>query len=419
MSSPTSPSITPRQPDSFFFESSPPTLEATANSPLFKIPLEVRDQIYHYLWTGAEIEQKEEPCPFTIEYPGSEADCYYWERPRCLRASKLVLAEGIGQFYRNARCRAWRNNYHYWDYDWEISPYRLMSICRVRYLGEEIMHPTLIEPIIRSEAGIFYTARQHIYEDYRFRDEDYDEEKCIEVDNVARYVPVDTFGDASTWLTLVPDFCGQALEWTCSGGEFSYSPIDILFDRFREESHSLRGVTLKFRLPHKPKDEVLIENEFIHGLFNEEKIVAVDKRKCIVDFSYLENFGTGLECVVFGLQTSYEAGDEWGRKILILAQEELERVAKHLVGGSNGHSWALKDWVVEDDDIDRDLLEWGRYEPENSTWYVEVMRIAGTHSRGTVQCKGFTPPTRPEWVHPEFLGVYESMERERLAALSI
>ncbi|KAF1994436.1 hypothetical protein P154DRAFT_581812 [Amniculicola lignicola CBS 123094] len=109
MGSPTSSFAThPRQPvPVFFFESSPPTLEATSHSPWFKLPLEVRDRIYDCLWSGVELQDSNEACAFTLVYPGFGNDRGEDERdedernedetriPTWPLTSKLLLAEAF------------------------------------------------------------------------------------------------------------------------------------------------------------------------------------------------------------------------------------------------------------------------------------------------------------------------------------
>ncbi|KAF2003999.1 hypothetical protein P154DRAFT_64317 [Amniculicola lignicola CBS 123094] len=393
MSSPTSPYALPApKVPKFFFELTPPSLSATVYSPLFKLPLEVRHNIYDKLWAGAKlVKQRDQGCTFTLIYPGSEADIAVWLRPTWATTSKLVLAETIRQFYSKARCTSWSSQ----DCDPEclVSIYRLISLCHIRYFEES--HAIPIETIVqRKTDGKFCTSRDQKYRNGIWSG--LTVTRCAEAKHIARFVPVDTWGDASTWVAVVPDFSGESINWTCL--EEPFSNIASLVEYFQRRPNEIKSFALTFSLP---TGACFCLREEPH----DEDATSIPDRRTLVDLTYLESLGTGLNHVIFGLQISYWRGREWAFETFTRLQEELERVAKYLVGAASGQSWSLTDWVTdlgqeETERVEKKRKKYKGEEEDKGTWYygtwhLEVRRIAGTRSKGTVRYKAFIPPPAP------------------------
>jgi hypothetical protein len=380
-------------PSRFFFETNPPTPDAAAQSPLFKLSRELRDHIYHYAWNGETITQRLGDDFLVAEYRHEAEDEEMKAKmnrmmkkkkrkrvkksmikqaeknsalevglPNWLRTSRQVLAEGMTQFYCRARCTHYETKDNTSDYFLvACSEYRLLALSRIRYLSiNELNAPISLEAALIGVDDYGFATGRHIDGDVGTNTLEY---PWIDFE---KYGPEDR-------IVVIPVYSG----WK---NDIDRSTTEDILEAHRLQKHSLKELTLRFA----PTMQLEL-NELKLSIDDED----AEYMPWNVDLSYFEGFGTDLDRVEFildtpdSIYTCFINPEAQMFDIYDRIQLSLETLAKKLVGGSNGSSWIIKDWI-EVCYTWRAMIVTARAR----AWHLEIARIPGPTSRGVVVHQG-------------------------------
>jgi hypothetical protein len=82
----------------FFFETEPPLPAATKDSLFFRLPRELRDEVYGCIWLKTHIRPRELNRIYSFYYGDWSSDACLSKLPRGLLACKLLLSESLEQY---------------------------------------------------------------------------------------------------------------------------------------------------------------------------------------------------------------------------------------------------------------------------------------------------------------------------------
>jgi hypothetical protein len=109
-----------------FFETSPP--KPQLQSPFFRLPRELRDQIYDLVFERTRSRYREGNLQLDILYGPYTGEWRFSRLHKGLLTCKLILSEALEQFYSKAQCLGYTGDQWYQ----KPSPYRLVSLYRIR-----------------------------------------------------------------------------------------------------------------------------------------------------------------------------------------------------------------------------------------------------------------------------------------------
>ncbi|KAF2872163.1 hypothetical protein BDV95DRAFT_571624 [Massariosphaeria phaeospora] len=336
----------------FFFEDSPLSYHSVANSQLFRLPLELRDRVYDHLWIDTQIQESREVCAFTVAY-----GCVHDKKqntddklPGWLLACKPMLAEGIAQFYRKARCV--RHVLHEDGIQREGHCFRLLALQRIRAIDYRYVRRDCVLDVAvdLNGDGALSIARHN---------------RVSMINHAKKWLDDREYGEAGSWAVVVPNY-------NQLGRPRSYPNLEAIIDYMSCRNNSVKDVTLKFGLPR-----VLLPQRRLLGTVND------DITTWHIDFSFLKNLGTSLDRV----KVSFHAPPYWlpwieqprFDEVFVHIQSEMAEVAKYLVGGMHGGSWKLRDWLMKDHHP---------YLGGMPEWHLEITRSAGQTSFGSIVNRG-------------------------------
>ncbi|KAF2241570.1 hypothetical protein BU26DRAFT_173082 [Trematosphaeria pertusa] len=379
-------------PPHLFFEEITPSPRATAASPLFRIPTELRELIYDDLWEGVIISGcVEGACKFRVEYGETDNDGDPEHLlPVWLFTAKQILAEGMRQFYRKARCtHYWKHENEHCGVDSPSSTFRLLSLYRIREIGSRAkLHHVLFAAVADLKGdGTLTNALTRV-------DNSHDgagAEKWVNVEKPK--------SPGTTWAVHVPEFdATPAIDLPDQQKNLS---LEAIVEHLCLGKNALRELSLSFVPPMDIHSTMLFA------------------RQSHIDLSYLERLGTNLDRVHFVLETpifddyptenvplpgldydnfmgntpffhDYDTDElplRMCADLYLKTQQELERLARHLVGGTRGAGVSVRDWT------ERSALwesipdsEFAKFEAR--AWHLEVRRIATRQCRGAINHYG-------------------------------
>lgn len=355
-------------PSDFFNESVSATHPTNNLSPFFTLSRELRDIIYHHTWNGQHIHYVIEGCcTFYVRY-GDEVDWYFdsvkWEDsyglPIWLLTCRQFLDEGVEQFYRGATCEHSDNQF---SSELIRDGVRLISLYRIKNLHIEPKDWSLLfETVVDfDEEGWLCVAR-----------ECGDDWKVVDLQGHERWFDPDVVGDPhGTWAIVRPDYR------TLCGIRYSHPELSMAIEHLKLRAHCLKNLEIGFRAPFESTPNTLFTQ------LSRREMIGQKISGWHVDLSYLKNLGTNFDRIKFTLGIPrgdrnhlpmYEK-DRLYVEVFKMIQEQMEKVAKYLVGGESGGAWLLKDWVG-------DCRGGGR------EWHLEVTRARGGTSNGSVSYKG-------------------------------
>jgi len=373
----------------FFFELDPPSPFSSLQSPFFRLPLELREKIYHYLWLGKRyFSYNDASFGFLLEYgeythdADHESSNHFEPNPfydgnlvPWLFTCKQLLAEMMVQFYRVARCTGFvtremaKTSAEAEERFIPPSEFRLLNVRRVTKISNGT--PLYNEHVCKLEVITDYEGSGNLgvvrekrkYGTMRWRREEQNMEvKKIDLEDL---VPLGKYGDTKTLGLIVPDY------WNDSRFDErqSFCQFACLVACLEHSSHSIKDLTLSFQFPELPD-----KYQYYLGFDGDTY-----SKTWHVDMSFLEKLSCTFERVEFKLYFPTTAQSEipWERDIFAKLRQEFARVAKVLVGENEGNIWILRDWVDPEPQP-----------PLDGVWGLEVRRINKGPSRGEITYQG-------------------------------
>ncbi|KAF2733771.1 hypothetical protein EJ04DRAFT_512918 [Polyplosphaeria fusca] len=263
--------------EEFSFDMTP-----TSSSPLFKLPREIRDQIYDETFRDCRFKCREGKLSLHFAY-GSPRRPNCNKLPRGLLACKQLLFEGMSQFHRDAVCV----RYSAGNENCKPSPSQLLSLYRTSRVL--LFSPKMLFPLkFKSGHG-------------RLED------------------------DSS--IIVVPD------------EEASGPIVQDLCDHFRGRKHGIKSLGMRFRLPegwqfpwvqNVQRWEVDLSSLEQLGWEN-----SFDRVEFVIETPSLDGTGRDGVNAVQGVAIVYR-----------LLQQEVENIAKRLVGARQDEDECLvRDWL--------------------------------------------------------------------------
>jgi hypothetical protein len=348
-------------------------------SPFFRLPQELRDQIYDNLLTTAYFPHlRSGNLSFSLSYcnptPTFQTRNNHYDG-RWLLTNHSILTEATQQLYTKAICTSCTRIP---ILDNKVKPaatpvvYPIFDITKVRSVHHAMIQ--LDAALDMHGNGELWAVRDHS----QGCDEDTSNDRLACTPSWLRPASF-ALVTGGQGIVVLPDWAGSA----STRGVLRDAPaLGPLVEELRGfTSHALRELVCGFILPeemHPWRELCMVDDR------NEDEL-ARDVKMWAVDMSYLEKLGCGLERVQFYTDVEVwrvrrRSEDALYADVFERIQEEMMHVGKRLVGGSgcgSGEGWAMRDWVERDKKNERMV-----------TWHIEVLRGKAGECGGELKYKG-------------------------------